>query len=132
MSIAIVRAFGTISHNKPNFFASKIDVAVIKPVTLPSGRLKLETRPDFTGSLLAMMRIGMVEVADFAACALISPPPASSTRTRRCTRSLAALEMVVCAPRPPILDHHTLVLDKPCVVQALPKSTDDVLERFGR
>jgi hypothetical protein len=43
------------------------DVAVIKPVTLPPGRLKLATRPDLTGSLLVMIRIGIVEVAAFAA-----------------------------------------------------------------
>src|SRR5262249_19151283 len=63
MSIATVRAFGAISHRRPNFFASKMDVAVIKPVTLPPGRLKLATRPDLIGSLLVLMRIGIVEVA---------------------------------------------------------------------
>jgi hypothetical protein len=46
-----MRALGTISHNKPNFFASKMDVAVIKPVMLPPGRLKLAIRPDLIGSL---------------------------------------------------------------------------------
>jgi hypothetical protein len=74
--IAITRAFGTISHNKPNFFVSKMDVAVIKPVTLPPGLLKLATKPDLTGSLLRTIRIGIVEVADFAASAPTSPPPA--------------------------------------------------------
>ena len=38
MIIAITPAFGTISHNKPNFFVSRTDVAVINPVTLPPGR----------------------------------------------------------------------------------------------
>ena len=83
MIIATMRAFGTISHSKPNFFASKTDVAVIRPVTLPPGRLKLATRPDLTGSLLVMIRMGIVEVAAFAANAPASPPPARITRTWR-------------------------------------------------
>jgi hypothetical protein len=83
MIIAIMRAFGTISHSKPNFFASRTDVAVIRPVTLPPGRLKLAIRPALTGSLLVMIRMGIVEFAPFTANALTSPPPARITRTRR-------------------------------------------------
>jgi hypothetical protein len=45
------------------FLASKIEVVVIKPVTLPSGRLKLAKSPDFTGSLLVMTRIRTTDVA---------------------------------------------------------------------
>jgi hypothetical protein len=65
INIAKVWAFGIISLSNPNFFASKIEVAVIKAVTLPSGRLKLAKSPDFTGSLLVMMRIGTTDVATF-------------------------------------------------------------------
>jgi hypothetical protein len=76
MSIAITRAFGSISHSRPNFLASRVDVAVIKPVMLPPGRLKLATKPDLTGSLLVLIRMGVVEVAALAANAAPSPPPA--------------------------------------------------------
>jgi len=58
--IATTRAFGTISHSKPNFFASRIDVAVSRPVILPPGWLKLAIRPDLTGSPLVMIRMGIV------------------------------------------------------------------------
>jgi hypothetical protein len=44
-----------------------MDVAFIKPVTLPPGLLKLATRPDLIGSLLVIMRVGIVEVAALAA-----------------------------------------------------------------
>src|SRR5262245_48514601 len=99
MIIATSEAFGTISHKSPNFFASRIDVAVIRPVTLPPGRLKLATRPDFTGSLLVMIRIGIVDVVLLAANAPISPPPARITWARRCTRSAAKVGSWRYSPR---------------------------------
>src|SRR5262249_42723876 len=99
MIIAIREAFGAISHNSPNFFASRIDVAVIRPVTLPPGRLKLATRPDLTGSLLVMIKIGIVDVALLAASAPISPPPARITWARRCTRLEAKAGSWAYSPR---------------------------------
>ena len=53
----------------------------LTPVMLPSGRLKLATRPDSTGSAPDVNTIGIVAVAALAACTEISPPLASSTAT---------------------------------------------------
>ena len=51
-----------------------------KPVTLPPGRFRPATRPDRTGSL-ALMIIGIVVVAAFAASAEGRPPTAAITAT---------------------------------------------------
>jgi hypothetical protein len=53
----------------------------ITPVTLPPGRLKLETRPSLTGSPPVVKTIGMVAVADLAASADATFPVAAITAT---------------------------------------------------
>jgi len=40
---------------------------MLTPVALPRGRLRLATRPSWTGSLPTVKTIGIVEVADLAA-----------------------------------------------------------------
>ena len=56
------------------------------PVTLPLGRLRLATRPSWTGSPRLKM-IGIVMVAALAANAIGAPPTAKITLTCRRTRS---------------------------------------------
>jgi hypothetical protein len=62
------------------------------PVILPPGLLKLGTRPAATGSAPLVNRIGIVEVADFAAKAAGGPPVAAITATFRCTNRQQAGE----------------------------------------
>jgi hypothetical protein len=59
------------------------------PVILPPGRLRLATRPAWTGSAPITNTIGMVVVAAFAASAAATPPGVTITATRRLIRSLA-------------------------------------------
>jgi hypothetical protein len=56
---------------------------------LPLGRLRLATRPIWTGSEPVVNTIGMVVVAAFAARAADVPATAAMTATRRLTRSAA-------------------------------------------
>jgi hypothetical protein len=58
-------------------------------VTLPPGRLRLATKPVWTGSPPALKTIGMVVVADLAAAAAVVLPGVTMTLTRRRTRSAA-------------------------------------------
>src|ERR1700735_4657469 len=62
-STAIVDAGGTSYRNKPNRFDSNKLVSKVIPVTFPPGRLKLATKPSFTGSPPIVNTIGIVEVA---------------------------------------------------------------------
>jgi hypothetical protein len=48
---------------------------------LPPGRLRLATRPYFTGSGPIVKTIGIVEVTAFAASAGIAPPAVTITDT---------------------------------------------------
>src|SRR5262245_17477061 len=64
--------------------------SMVTPVTLPPGRLRLATRPIFTGSLPAVKTIGMVVVAALAASAEAVPPVAAITATLRRTSSAAS------------------------------------------
>jgi hypothetical protein len=89
-SSAMVAAAGTRSTSSSNRFASKGPVSKVTPVMLPSGRLRLATRPAFTGSAPTSNTIGIVEVAAFAARAETVPPAAKMTSTFRRTRSAAS------------------------------------------
>ena len=88
-SMAMSRAFGTISRSSANFFASNSDVNRLAPVTLPPGRLRLATKPTLTGKSLPVKTIGIIDVAALAASAGRSPPAAMITATCRFTRSVA-------------------------------------------
>src|SRR5438128_2648166 len=60
-------ARGTNSCKSPSRFAPSSPLMELTPVTLPPGRLRLATRPVWTGSPPPLKTIGMVEVADLAA-----------------------------------------------------------------
>ena len=59
------------------------------PVTFPPGRLRLATRPAFTGSNAETKTIGIVEVLAFAASAGSAPPEVAITATLRSISSAA-------------------------------------------
>ena len=56
------------------------------PVTFPTGRLRLATRPAANGSPTPAKTTGNIEVAALAASVDGVPPAANSTVTRRPTR----------------------------------------------
>ena len=58
---------GTMSYNSASRFAPSSMAMAVTPVTLPPGRLRLATRPTWTGSLPMPKTIGIVGVADLAA-----------------------------------------------------------------
>ena len=58
---------GTSSCNNSRFLVSKRVNIGATPVTLPTGRLMLDTNPDLIGSLPLKKTIGIVCVAAFAA-----------------------------------------------------------------
>ena len=77
-----------------HYFVQELDFlpasALLKkttPVRLPSGLLKLLTRPRRIGSSPDMKTIGIVCVASFAACAGAVPPEATITATLRVIKS---------------------------------------------
>ena len=80
-SAAIVVAFGTRSRSNSNRFGPNSVAISTTPVALPSGRLRLLTRPNATGSPPPAKTIGMVAVAALAACAVTEPPTATRTAT---------------------------------------------------
>ena len=90
MSIAMVRAEGTNSRSSSSRFAPSATVIRLAPVTLPPGRLKLATKPNWTGSPALTNTIGMVAVAALAARTETMPPVATSNETLRRTRSSAS------------------------------------------
>ena len=67
MSKVITVALGTNSHSSSTRFACSATENRLTPVKLPPGRLKLETKPNSTGSPPTAKTIGMVAVAAFAA-----------------------------------------------------------------
>jgi hypothetical protein len=73
----------------PSSFDNRSFAMSVRPVTLPPGRLRLATRPYWTGSPPEAKTIGIVEVAVLAARAAGVLPSAAITATRRRTRSAA-------------------------------------------
>src|SRR5262249_15443801 len=65
----ITLALGTSSRSNSNRFAPRVLVIKVTPVTLPPGRLRLETRPRSTGSAPIAKTIGLVVVAALVATA---------------------------------------------------------------
>jgi len=62
-------ALGTSSRSSSNRFAPSVLTINVTPVTLPPGRLRLETRPRSIGSAPVAKTIGMVVVAALLASA---------------------------------------------------------------
>jgi hypothetical protein len=74
ISAAKRAARGTNSCNNPTRLDPSSPAMELTPVTLPPGRLRLATRPVWTGSPPALKTIGMVVVADLAAAAAVVLP----------------------------------------------------------
>src|SRR5580693_1648173 len=90
MSTAIVVTVGAKSRRSSIRLASVSVMYKFTPVALPPGRLRLVTRPNFTGFLPTINTIGIVDVAALAASAGGSPPTVTITATRRRTSSVAS------------------------------------------
>jgi len=71
----------------------------LSPVTLPPGRARLLTRPDFTGSATRMMTIGTVLVARFMALAAGVFTATTTSGLNRISSSASAL-IRSCRPPP--------------------------------
>jgi hypothetical protein len=80
-------ALGASSRSKPSRLAASSSFMVLIPVALPPGRLRLTTRPAATGSPGQVNTIGMVAVAALAASVAGWLETATTTATRRRTRS---------------------------------------------
>ena len=80
-SAAIVVSEETTSRMSSSRFANIMEVSPLTPVALPPGRLRLVTRPSFTGSVEQVNTIGIVAVAALTASAGGSPPDATITAT---------------------------------------------------
>ena len=77
----MIVAVGTNSCSSSSRFGANSAFKLLTPVRLPPGRLRLATRPSFTGSKPTRNTIGMVVVAALAATA--AGPFATITLTRR-------------------------------------------------
>src|SRR5262245_34105831 len=84
MTRALVRSWWSIS----SFFDASTLPNWVTPVMLPPGRLRLDTSPSRTGSMLISKTIGILAVAAFAASAA-GVDVAAITATCRRTRSAA-------------------------------------------
>ncbi len=73
-----------------NRFGSSVMLKFVTPVTFPLGRLRLVTRPIFTGSAPPVKTIGIVVITALAASAGAGPPVAAITATFRLTSSVAS------------------------------------------
>jgi hypothetical protein len=87
-SRAITLAWGTNSDSSSTRLEFSWSAMLLKPVMLPPGRARLETRPIPTGSPTPVKTIGIVEVAVFAARAAACPA-GTITSTSRPTKSAA-------------------------------------------
>src|SRR5258707_14258112 len=124
-------ACGRSSRSSSSRFAVSAPERMVTPVTLPPGRLRLATRPSLIGSPPTMKTIGMVEVEAFAACVGGTPPTA---------RRYLLAHQLGCQRRQPVdvilgptvLDRHISMLEKACLVQALPKCGNELLAFIER
>src|SRR5262249_53340300 len=85
---AITATLGSASRNSSSLLAANSLRNRVTPVALPSGRLRLATRPISTGSPPGRKTVGIVEVAAFAAYAAAFET-AYRTVTLRLTSSVA-------------------------------------------
>ena len=87
--MATAVAPGRSSRTRASRLVVNSEVNRFTPVALPPGRLKLATRPNFTGSSAAMKTSGIVSVVALAARAEVKPV-AIITATRCWARSAAS------------------------------------------
>ena len=89
---AITPAFGTSSCSNSISLAASPLIKKLTPVMLPPGRARLATMPSLTGSPPIANTIGTVSgTTGLAATAETVPPVATTTFTRRRTRSAASV-----------------------------------------
>ena len=93
-----VVAFGTRSRSSPSCFGPSEDATIETPVRLASGRLRLLTSPNSTGSLPLTKTIGIVDVAAFAVCAGGRPPAVKITDTFFAINSAASAGSLASTP----------------------------------
>jgi hypothetical protein len=100
---------------------------------LPPGRLRLATRPVWTGSPPPLKTIGMVVVADLAADAAAVLPGVAMTATRRRTRSAAnSGRPIIIIVRPSVFDGHVAALNITGFAQSLAECRHEMCVRLGR
>ena len=100
-------------------------------MALPPGRLKLATRPSFTGSPPVTKTMGIVVVAALAASAERVFPKIRATwrRTRSAARAGNRSGLIF---RPAKFDRDVLTLDKACFLQALAERGHEVPSQRAR
>ena len=113
-------AFGNSSRISSSRFGAKARPAKLTPVTLPSGRFRLVTRPVCTGSAPDVKTMGIVAVAALAA--RTARAPAARNQHRHLTANQIGRQLrqpVVLAGRPTVFDRHILTRNKAGFVEAL-------------
>jgi hypothetical protein len=104
----------------------------VAPVTLPPGRLKLETNPSWTGSPPVVKTIGIVAVAAFAT-RLAGVLVAAITDTWRPNKVInQCSQTIVLAVRPAIFDGYILTVDVPGFPQTLKEGIEHGREALAR
>ncbi len=84
----MVAAVGTRWRSMSNRLAPRSPDTKLTPVTLPPGRLRLATKPSWTGSAPVVNTIGVVLVAAITARMPVLLAPARITAALRANRSL--------------------------------------------
>src|SRR5215813_10382466 len=99
---------------------------------LPAGRLRLSTRPSFTGSEPTLKTMGIVLVAALAASAAVALPGVAMTATWRCTsfghQCRHALDLILC---PTIFDYNIAAIDETGFAEALTKCRGEMGASIG-
>ncbi len=110
---------GSSSCSSPSRLVPVSTLMALIPVTLPPGRLRLATRPSWTGSPPVRKTIGIVVVAALAASTDADVPGVTMTATRRRTRS-AANSGSRCGfvLRPAVFDRHVVALGEAWFAEA--------------
>src|SRR5262249_30140529 len=117
----ITAAFGTSSCSNSSRLGASVLYRKLVPVTLPPGRLMLETRPRLTGAPPIEKAIGMVAVAALAASGAAALWIATITATWRRTRSAASAgKSVQLTLGPAVLHCDIAALDVAGFVETLP------------
>ena len=119
---AMTLAAGTSSCSKASRFATDSTLNQLMPVTLPPGRLRLDTKPTSTGSCPLLKTIGIDVVAALAASPDSTVPVAAMTLTWRLNQIGGERgQLARVAVRPPVFDGNILALDISKFTQSPPK-----------
>jgi hypothetical protein len=122
-------AVGTASCSSSSRFGPSSTFKAVMPVRLPPGRLRLATRPDWTGSALVEKTIGIVAVAALAANSGRMAPAknhghlAANQIGCQCRKSI---ELVL---SPAVFDRHVAALDVAGFAEALAECSERGIRR---